>query len=123
MRAWRFLLASLAKVAWMRLILPPDEPPLGRQTPPRGAATTRSAERGGSSCLGAPLESQAAHGRPIVEVDAREVGHRADVLVAAAGEVHQDGLVLLHGLRQLHGIGDRMARFERRYDALGAAQV
>ncbi|KWT85684.1 hypothetical protein APY03_3861 [Variovorax sp. WDL1] len=27
--------------------MPPDEPPLGRHAPPRGAANTRSDERGG----------------------------------------------------------------------------
>src|SRR5437764_8678465 len=36
---------------WIGFIPPPDEPPLGRRTPPRGAAETRSAERGGSFAM------------------------------------------------------------------------
>ena len=38
-------------------------------------------------------------------------------------EVDQDGLIGAHGLGQLHGVGHGVAGFQRRDDALGAAQV
>src|SRR5213075_3295303 len=38
------------------------------------------------------------------------------VLVAAAGEVHEQDLVLRHRRRDLHRVRERVARFERRDD-------
>ena len=61
------------------------------------------------------------HG-PAVELGLAEVGHGADVLVAPSREVDQQDLSGQGG-RQLDGMRHRVARFERRDDALGAAQA
>ena len=45
------------------------------------------------------------------------------VLVTPAGEVDQQNLVLAQRRRQLRGIGQRVAGFQRRDDALQAAQL
>jgi hypothetical protein len=45
-----------------------------------------------------------------------------DVLVAAAGEVDEQDLVLRHRRRDLHRVGERVRGLERRDDAFGAAQ-
>ena len=47
----------------------------------------------------------------------------ADVLVAAPREVDEQMLVAFHRRRQLHRVGDGVARLERRDDALGAAEA
>jgi hypothetical protein len=41
------------------------------------------------------------------------------VLVAAAGEIDDDRLVLAHCRRDLHGVGHGVCGFQRRDDALG----
>ena len=61
----------------------------------------------------------AAHGRTVVEIDAGQVGHGADVLVATAGQADQDALLRRHGFRQLHGVRHGMAGFQ--HDLLGRA--
>src|SRR5258707_399410 len=60
--------------------------------------------------------------RRLSEQDPRSLAHRVHVLVAAPGEVHEEDLVAAHRWRDLHGVGERMARFERGNDALEAAQ-
>src|SRR5690606_33294879 len=62
-------------------------------------------------------------GGAVVKIFTREVGHGADVLVAPAREVDQDGLLWAHFLGQLHGVGHGVARFQRGDDAFGAAQT
>src|ERR1700681_818956 len=57
-----------------------------------------------------------------LESDSRGLAHRVHVLVTAPREVHQQDLVAAHRGRELHGVGDRMARLERGNDALEAAQ-
>ncbi len=89
----------------------------------RLAAARRAAPRR-RACDAAHHACPAGHARgSAVELGARQVGHGADVLVAAARQVDQQVLVGAHRRRQLHRVGHRVARFERRDDALGAAQA
>src|SRR6185437_6726491 len=60
--------------------------------------------------------------RLISERDAGGLGDGVHVLVAAAGEVHEEDPVARHRGRDLHRIRDRVARFQRRDDALQAAE-
>src|ERR1700687_1593195 len=48
--------------------------------------------------------------------------HSVHVLVAASGQIHEEGLVFRHRGRDLHRVGERMTRFERRNDALQPAE-
>ena len=43
-----------------------------------------------------------------------------DVLVAAAGEIHQDDRIVRHGRRELGHVGQGVGAFEGRNDALCA---
>ena len=45
------------------------------------------------------------------------------VLVAAAGKIDEQDLVRFHARRDLGGVGERVARLERRNDAFEAAQI
>ena len=48
---------------------------------------------------------------------------RRAVLVAAAGDIDNDGLVLTHGRRELHRVRDSVCRLDRRDDALDTAEI
>src|SRR5258708_8398247 len=56
------------------------------------------------------------------ERDPRGLADGVHVLVAAAREVHEEDAVLGDRRGELHRIGERVARLERRYDPLEAAE-
>jgi hypothetical protein len=58
-----------------------------------------------------------------IEVGIGQIGHGANVFVATARQVDQNGLVRAHGFGQLHGVGHGVAGLQRGNDAFGAAQV
>src|SRR5688572_23076543 len=58
-----------------------------------------------------------------LEPDPRLLRDGMHVLVAAAGKIDQQDLVLPHARSDLGGVGQRVRRFERRHDALQPAQV
>ena len=47
------------------------------------------------------------------ERDAGQAGHGVDVFVATAGQIDQNHLILAQGGRQLGGVGQRVAGFQR----------
>ena len=57
------------------------------------------------------------------ERDPRFFGDGVHVLVTATREIDQQDLVFRQGRRELGGIGDGVARFERRDDAFQPAQI
>ena len=48
---------------------------------------------------------------------------RRAVLIAAAGDIDNDGLVFSHGRRELHRVRDSVCRLDRRNDTLDTAEV
>ena len=48
---------------------------------------------------------------------------RRAVLIAAAGDIDNDGLVFTHGRRELHRVRDSVCRLDRRNDTLDTAEV
>src|SRR3954468_20041419 len=60
--------------------------------------------------------------RPTLERDPGSLGDRVHVLVAASRKIDEEDAVPGHRRRELHGVRDGVARFERRDDALGAAE-
>ena len=50
-------------------------------------------------------------------------GDRRAVLIAAAGDIDNDGLVLTHGRRKLHRVRDSVCRLDRRNDTLDTAEI
>src|SRR5438093_2194521 len=58
----------------------------------------------------------------VLEGDAGGLAHGVHVLVAAPREVHQQDAVARHAGRELHRIGEGVARFERRDDAFEPAE-
>src|SRR6056297_1282444 len=52
------------------------------------------------------------------DLDTFQIGNGVDVLVTAAGHVHQHGLVGRHRGCQLQPVGHRVGAFQRRHDAL-----
>ncbi|EGE58214.1 hypothetical protein RHECNPAF_334005 [Rhizobium etli CNPAF512] len=58
----------------------------------------------------------------VLQSHSQNLADGEDVLVATAGEVHQDDLVLAHRRRTLDHLGNRMRGLERRDDAFEAGQ-
>src|SRR5260370_35456264 len=61
--------------------------------------------------------------RPAIELESRTLGYGRHVLVAAPGQVDQQQRFARQRRRELRGMRERVARFERRDDALDAAAL
>src|SRR5258708_11551290 len=88
---------------------------LGSPAVTEGMSAERRAARSFSNVAGMRLKR-------FLECDSRGLAHGMHVLVAAPREVHEQNLVAAHRGRELHGVGDRMARLERGNDSFEAAQ-
>src|SRR5205814_9621322 len=60
---------------------------------------------------------------PAIELESRALGDGRHVLVAAPGQVDQQQRFARQRRRQLRGMRERVARFQRRDDALDAAAL
>src|SRR5947208_16142800 len=58
-----------------------------------------------------------------VELEPHAIGDGGHVLVAPSGEIDEKNVVARQHCRELRRVCQRVARFERRYDAFGAAAL
>src|SRR6266550_5750206 len=61
--------------------------------------------------------------RPAIELESRTLGYGRHVLVATPGQVDQQQRFARQRRRELRGMRERVARFERRDDTLDAAAL